>query len=401
MERHTCEEDRMKWMTYVRGIVPLQRVYPTLVGSLGKIKVVFYNKGNEMIYAWDFKMLEERSKEINLELAKKLELEIKEGIKESEKYMDENFDIDNAHFHYRNLSNSINRILGDSNIYVDAFDEFPCVSDMPKYSSYAAKLHNTLYNLKNDFSEDKLDKIIKEYWWTNLGWENLKPLTREDIIKRLDNITEPIEIVETGGDLASIFAELHDLRKELQMKSSYVFLKIIEVISKEKNIDIEDLDWLMPNELFDIDNFDISIIKKRRTCMFFQVDKKIELFYDDEAIKRGNELLPFEKSDSVKGKCVYHGKIIGIARICKGVNEAAKIKEGEILITGMTMPDYVPYMKKALAVVTNEGGLTCHAGIISREFKIPCVVGTIHATEIFKTGDKIEVDADNGVVRKL
>jgi pyruvate,water dikinase len=65
------------------------------------------------------------------------------------------------------------------------------------------------------------------------------------------------------------------------------------------------------------------------------------------------------------------------------------------------MPDYVPAMKKAAAIVTDEGGVTCHASIISRELKIPCIVGTRIATKVINDNDTIEVNANHGVVKIL
>ena len=67
----------------------------------------------------------------------------------------------------------------------------------------------------------------------------------------------------------------------------------------------------------------------------------------------------------------------------------------------MTTPDYVPAMKRAAAIVTDKGGRTCHAAIVSRELKIPCVIGTKIATQVFKTGDIVEVDAERGIVKKI
>lgn len=75
--------------------------------------------------------------------------------------------------------------------------------------------------------------------------------------------------------------------------------------------------------------------------------------------------------------------------------------EGEILVTGMTRPEYVPLMKKAAAIVTDEGGITCHAAIVSRELKKPCIIGTKIATQVLNDGDLVEVDAERGVVRVL
>ena len=76
-------------------------------------------------------------------------------------------------------------------------------------------------------------------------------------------------------------------------------------------------------------------------------------------------------------------------------------KQGEILVTGMTRPQIAHLCHKALAIVTDEGGITSHASIISREFNIPCVVGTSNATKLLRTGDFVEVDAALGSVRKI
>jgi pyruvate, water dikinase len=76
-------------------------------------------------------------------------------------------------------------------------------------------------------------------------------------------------------------------------------------------------------------------------------------------------------------------------------------KQSDILVAVSTRPDYIPIMNKASAFVTNTGGILSHAAITSREMKKQCVIGTTVATKIFKDGDKVEVDADKGVVRKV
>jgi len=93
---------------------------------------------------------------------------------------------------------------------------------------------------------------------------------------------------------------------------------------------------------------------------------------------------------------IAHGKAIYI----KTLDEIPRVKDGDIMITGMTNPDMVPAMKKAAAVVTDEGGRTCHAAIVSRELGIPCIVGTKTGTEIIKEGMEVTVDATRGVVYK-
>ena len=85
----------------------------------------------------------------------------------------------------------------------------------------------------------------------------------------------------------------------------------------------------------------------------------------------------------------------------RNTKEIAEFKEGEILVANQTTPEFVVAMKKAAAVVTDQGGVTAHAAIISRELKVPCIVGTKNATRILKTGDMVEVDAEKGVVTIL
>ncbi len=67
----------------------------------------------------------------------------------------------------------------------------------------------------------------------------------------------------------------------------------------------------------------------------------------------------------------------------------------------MTTPDYVTAMNKAIGFITDEGGVTCHAAIIAREMKKPCIIGTKNATQILKDGDLVEVDTDNGIVKVI
>jgi pyruvate,water dikinase len=90
---------------------------------------------------------------------------------------------------------------------------------------------------------------------------------------------------------------------------------------------------------------------------------------------------------------------IGKAKVVLNLQDAHRdMTKGDILVTGMTDPDFVPFMKMASAIVTDKGGITSHAAIVSRELNIPCVVGTENATQIMKTGQEYTVDSRNGVV---
>ncbi|MFH1786668.1 MAG: phosphoenolpyruvate synthase [archaeon] len=103
-----------------------------------------------------------------------------------------------------------------------------------------------------------------------------------------------------------------------------------------------------------------------------------------------------------KGKILSTGRAVGEmigvgkARVLTGVKDIEKFQPGEILVTEMTDPDWVPIMKIASAIVTNKGGRTCHAAIVSRELGIPCIVGTLDATKKVKTGQDVTVSCAEG-----
>ena len=93
--------------------------------------------------------------------------------------------------------------------------------------------------------------------------------------------------------------------------------------------------------------------------------------------------------------------IRGIVRILNTPQEMERLKDGEILITAMTTPEYVPAMRRSLAIITDEGGVTCHAAIVSRELGKPCIIGTKIATKFLKNGELIEMDMEKGTIKKL
>ncbi|MEK7463619.1 MAG: PEP-utilizing enzyme [Patescibacteria group bacterium] len=129
---------------------------------------------------------------------------------------------------------------------------------------------------------------------------------------------------------------------------------------------------------------------------------KIELCDFDKALDEFEKtVVKHVHTDTIKGFVANKGKLTGTVRVVLDPHGYKGFNKGDILVTSMTRPEFVPLMKQAGAVVTNEGGITCHAAIVSRELGIPCVIGTKIATRVLKDGDRVEVDADNGVVTIL
>ncbi len=124
--------------------------------------------------------------------------------------------------------------------------------------------------------------------------------------------------------------------------------------------------------------------------------------YDDGVIVTDS----FVKQDNaeaqmLRGTIAQKGIATGTVKVIYTPAEIGKIEAGDILVTNMTIPAYITAMHKASAFVTDEGGITCHAAIIAREMKKPCVIGTKIATKVFQDGDIVEVDANSGIVKKI
>lgn len=101
----------------------------------------------------------------------------------------------------------------------------------------------------------------------------------------------------------------------------------------------------------------------------------------------------------IRGATAYPGKTKGIAKIIMNTREKNDFKKGDILVTGMTRPEYFYLVEKSNGFITDAGGMLSHAAITARELKKPCIIGTQIATKIIKNGDLIEVNANKGIVK--
>ena len=145
-------------------------------------------------------------------------------------------------------------------------------------------------------------------------------------------------------------------------------------------------------------------MRERKRAMLIDGTCSDLLLVGDKAISYYNKLVhtvDVNGVTEVSGVVAQPGKAKGQARVISSVTQVVKFKPSEVLISPMTSPAYLSAIHRAAAIVTDEGGLTSHAAIISRELGIPCIVGTKIATQVFKDGDRVEVDAIKGIIKKL
>ncbi|MBN1262990.1 MAG: phosphoenolpyruvate synthase [Candidatus Pacebacteria bacterium] len=121
---------------------------------------------------------------------------------------------------------------------------------------------------------------------------------------------------------------------------------------------------------------------------------------DDKKSSKEQARLQIKLPVLVKGESASPGLAIGTVKIVPSSKAIGKVKRGDILVTRMTTPDFVPAMKKVAAIVTDQGGQTSHAAIVSRELGLPCVIGSQQATKLLKDGMVVTVDATSGNIYK-
>ncbi|MFH1207182.1 MAG: PEP-utilizing enzyme [Patescibacteria group bacterium] len=193
-------------------------------------------------------------------------------------------------------------------------------------------------------------------------------------------------------------------RREVIIEGAYRIRSILWRIAKTINVkDIMALYYFETLDALSKPFFKRLPITGRKRGHGFIVDKnKIYLLpFQLAGMIRNNIEGATKNVSEIKGMPAYIGIVRGTVKILHSSKESFKVKLGDILVTSMTMPDYVPAMKVASAFVTDEGGISCHAAIVSRELKKPCIIGTKIATQVLKDGDLVEVDATKGIVKKL
>lgn len=207
--------------------------------------------------------------------------------------------------------------------------------------------------------------------------------------------------------LFSAFSDWRDERKAQLLRINDVADLFLNEIAKRSGV--------KKNYLVYLDGYEVksvaylkkieSQLKKRSAGALYYVYGRTGIrWYTGQKANLLHRLLEkqlIKRSDEIKGMVACPGKIVGEVKRIITKKDFSKMDKGDILVTQMTRPEFMPVVSKAKAIITDEGGLTCHAAIISRELKIPCIIGTQVATSVLKSGDKVEVDAVKGIVKKL
>jgi len=205
---------------------------------------------------------------------------------------------------------------------------------------------------------------------------------------------------ETGKTVKKTIVEDQRSRQIVDDEEIIELAKIAKKLEEHYNKP-QDIEWAIEKDK-------IYVVQTRAITTLKKVEEKEaeEITIEEEKTTvEETEKTPVEESSDISnaevlvtGNTASPGIASGIVKIVHDVNELSKVQKGDVLVTKMTNPDMVPTMKRASAIVTDMGGTTCHAAIVSREMGIPCIVGTGNATSVLKENRMITVDATHGKV---
>ncbi|MCL2382990.1 MAG: PEP-utilizing enzyme [Oscillospiraceae bacterium] len=303
----------------------------------------------------------------------------------------------------------------------------------------------------------KCEEHSNKYYWKNNNYFSTKYITLGDVLKELEELGE-IKI-ESGYDLLKQKAEIYsdlpayykgivdlcnmagimgDTRKATIMTANSAFDKLLKAMAEKSDVSLEEIKMLIPQELkYFIESpeeyKERFELRKERFMVaqsdFPLEDDLIEIPSNDEELEswtvspmnepfivEGKEvenviseldvrlnLLKHSvgERETLKGVATFYNKeqptISGVVRVIKDP-KIEKLEEGEILVAPSTTPDYLDAMNKCKTIITDWGGQTSHAAIVSREMRKPCIIGTNFASRILKNGDEIKIDFEKGTI---
>ncbi|TSC65188.1 MAG: pyruvate, water dikinase [Candidatus Doudnabacteria bacterium Gr01-1014_77] len=283
----------------------------------------------------------------------------------------------------------------------------------------------------------KLTSHSQKYHWLQNNYAKVVYLDQRYYIEQLKNlisnkVNPSVEIKKINGDLTQVkqqkaklikklklskelknlisitevFGFMQDERKKYVLISNYYQKLFRDEISKRTGLSKDQMDYTVYHEMSDLllkGKVNKKALADRKAyCLCVQTLKGWEVITGPEAKRVYDRVFKIDnKSEKlIKGQSASLGKVVGQVKIIRKTHDMENMQQGDILFASMTRPEMIVAIKKAAGIVTDEGGITCHAAIISRELNIPCIIGTKVGTQVFKDGDIVELDANNGTVRK-
>lgn len=294
------------------------------------------------------------------------------------------------------------------------YDYFSKAENFEGYIAEANVLMQKMHGAEQSFSQEALSGLSIEDLFTQFdGFLSLLGEFSDHYTKTEAEKLKKFEDVQDEKIQESLFKvgkTRFALRASVESLFTILLGHILQEVAQRFGIESFDLFFYTYQEIRDAFAGKLVlpevITSRKNGYALLNIHQTSEILIDEsfeQAWKMVETMTAFVGTE-LKGRSAYPGTVRGIVELVLHnssdlVGKVARFTEGHILVTEMTTPETVIACKKAIAIITDEGGILCHAAIISRELAIPCIVGTKVATQILKDGDEVEVDAENGTVK--
>ncbi|MFH0986834.1 MAG: PEP-utilizing enzyme [Candidatus Micrarchaeota archaeon] len=296
----------------------------------------------------------------------------------------------------------------DSDVYLDRKDLFEMAvikkqrksidkrikDHLEKYGWMAC--HQIMYSKR--WSKNHILSEISKIADPVTDLKKLKKSRKEEILKSRKLLAGMPKGIREEAELMRQYMFLRSYRMDCARKAVYNAKTLFGEISRRTDLSVKELNWLFPQEIEQL------LLTGEKPDFKLRM-KSIRILRQNGMVTYETGITEQTEETSVKkvtGKIAQlKPPVIGTAKVVFNADDVSKINKGDIMIAPMTTPQMTMAMMKAAAIVTDEGGILCHAAIVSREFGIPCVIGTGNATKVFKDGDRVRVDATTGIVEKI
>ncbi len=213
-----------------------------------------------------------------------------------------------------------------------------------------------------------------------------------------------------GWQCINVIRDLTDLKEDNWDAVSYAGVRmrpLFKDLAKKHHLSYSQLMQLSPLEMIKLMKtkklpVSLKILNSRlKNFLIVSFDKSNQKVFSGADIKIARQLIEKKPAptNTLEGTPIWQGKTKGEVCLILSPDDVGKMKKDQVMVCPMSDPDYMPAIRKAKAIITDQGGLLCHAAIVARELQVPCIVGTEIATKILKDGDRVGFDAYKGVIK--
>jgi len=310
---------------------------------------------------------------------------------------------------------------------------------IPQKENFYVKETKSLLNMALKVQEDgkvnidkEIDDYLREFDWIHCVAYVGRPQTRKDVLRKIKEIVKEdpkgkmiaskkaegeklikyrksYEKIKKNKELVELLKYAQELiyletyRIYIFFQAHHIASPLFNEIGKRLDMSKEKVAYLKGDEIIGFlkSNKKVKkdeILKRYKDYSLILEDDLLSLFTGDELKKEKGKILEIPE---ITGNIANVGRTRGRIKIVHNLEDIEKVNRGDIIVAHKTRPDFTIALIKASGIITDAGGMLSHAAIISREYGIPCIVGTKSATKVFKDGDLVELNAYEGVARKI